>query len=68
MDININLDSLGSISNLKSLHLFGATNRDVGNSIAIAEFQHLNEIDLESTYNVSDNDVCQIAQTYGHQV
>jgi hypothetical protein len=65
---NINLDRLGSLSNLKSLHLGGATNSDLGNSIAIAEFQHLNEIELNYINHLSDNDVCQIAQTYGHQV
>jgi hypothetical protein len=67
-DGDINMDSLGSLSNLKSLHLCLATNGDFGNSIAIAEFQHLNEIEFTFARNLSDNDVCQIAQTYGHQV
>jgi hypothetical protein len=65
---NLALDSLGSLSNLKSLHLYEAPNNDLGKSIAIAEFQHLNEIGFNCTINLSDNDVCQIAQTYGLQV
>jgi hypothetical protein len=67
-DSNLALDSLGSLSNLKSLHLYEAPNNDLGKSIAIAEFQHLNEIGFNCTINLSDNDVCQIAQTYGLQV
>jgi hypothetical protein len=63
-----NLDSLGSLSKLKYLWLYNITNSDIGNSIKAAKFQHLSEIEFTSTDNLSDNDVSQIAKTYGQQV
>jgi hypothetical protein len=62
------LDSLGSLSQLKSLCLKGITNRDLGNSIEAAKFQHLNEVNFKRAENLSDIDVRKIAQTYNQQV
>jgi hypothetical protein len=63
-----NLDSLGKLSKLKYLWLDGIANSDIGNSIKSAKFQHLTEIEFKDTPNLSDNDVSQIAKTYGQQV
>jgi hypothetical protein len=65
---NMNLNALGSLSNLKSLCLENIVNSDLGNSIEAAKFQHLNEIRFSDACNLSDNDIGQIAKTYGQQV
>jgi hypothetical protein len=65
---DLNLNDLGSLSNLKSLCLRNIINSDLGNVIEAAKLQHLTEIELIFAFNLSDNDVSQIAQTYGQQV
>jgi hypothetical protein len=62
------LNGFGSLSNLRYLYLEGITNSHLGHIIETANFQHLNEIEFRYTRNLSDNDVSQIARTYGHQV
>jgi hypothetical protein len=64
----VNLDSLGSLSNLKSLCLGQLRNCDLGKMMEAAKFQHLTEIKLFDILNLSNNDVSQIAKTYGQQV
>jgi hypothetical protein len=63
-----NLDRLGSLSMLKCLRLQNIGNNDLGNCIATAKFQDLTEINFRFAYSLSDEDVSQIAQTYGEQV
>jgi hypothetical protein len=65
---DMNLDSLGSLSNLRYLFLEGFSNSNMGQIIETANFQHLNEIKLKITTNLFDNDISQIARTYGQQV
>jgi hypothetical protein len=48
--IQPNLDSLGSLSKLKCLHLTNIDNSDLGKSIATAKFQDLTEIHFSSAY------------------
>jgi hypothetical protein len=41
---------------------------DLGHIIEAANFQHLNEIGFKYVDQLSDNDIRQIARTYGQQV
>jgi hypothetical protein len=65
---DMKLNSLGRLSNLRYLFLEGLTNSNLGHIIETAKFQHLNEIKFKFIGNLSDNDISQIARTYGHQV
>jgi hypothetical protein len=67
-DTALILNDWGSLSNLKCLCLDHMSNTDIGNSIKAAKFQHLTEIELIENRNLTDNDVSQIAKSYGQQV
>jgi hypothetical protein len=65
---DIDMNGLGSLSNLRYLSLKGMKNVDLGDIIKAAKFPHLNEIEFKDMDGLSDNDVSQIARTYGQQV
>jgi hypothetical protein len=64
----INMNGLASLSNLRCLSLENISNMDLGYVIEAANFPHLNEIQFSGVYELTDNDVSRIAQTYGKQV
>jgi hypothetical protein len=65
--IDVILNGLEGLSNLRYLFLQCITS-DLGHAIATANLQHLNEIHLNLDENLTDNDISQIARTYGKQV
>jgi hypothetical protein len=62
------LNSFGSLYNLRYLCLEGSNIRHLGHYIETANFRHLNEIELIFAWELSDNDVSNISRTYGQQV
>jgi hypothetical protein len=63
----LNYNSLGSFSNLRSLCL-SVNNSDLGRIIEAANLQHLIEIGFKAADQLEDDDIGQIARTYGKQV
>jgi hypothetical protein len=63
----LNFDSLGNLSNLTNLCL-SVNNSDLGHILEAANLQHLIEIGFKVADQLEDNDVSQIARTYGKQV
>jgi hypothetical protein len=63
---DLNLESLGSLSNLRNVYL-SVKNSDLGHIIEAANFQHLNEIGFKAS-NLTDKDISQISRTYGQQL